>query len=248
VYGWYADLTVTNCTFTNNYTPAGAGGLTLVLDSSMTMTNCIFWGNEGGSGPFQLAAGSETEKKITYCYFQECERYCSDPDDHNICVDPFLSNPLFMRDPCDGGDGWADDPNTPENESSNNDYGDLRLSPGSPCVDIGNNDADTDARTGETDPLPATDLAGYDRIVDGDCADDPIVDIGAYEFDLGFHGDCSGDCFVNFIDFAIFADRWLDGPCNADNDWCAKADINRKGDVSLDDLLIIAQYWLTGIP
>jgi len=66
-------------------------------------------------------------------------------------------------------------------------------------------------------PLPVAELEGHDRILGGHCDGDPIVGMGAYEFDLGFYGDCSGDCLVNLIDFAILAAHWLDSPCDADN-------------------------------
>ncbi|MBN1844671.1 MAG: right-handed parallel beta-helix repeat-containing protein [Sedimentisphaerales bacterium] len=255
VYGWYADLTITNCTFSNNFSPAGAGGLSLVLDSSLTMTNCIFWGNVGylgyphsHIGPSQLSVGPDIDPTITYCYFQESDRYCLDPDDHNTCIHPFLGNPLFGRDPDDGGDGWANDPNTPENEAANNDYGDLHLLPGSPCIEAGTNQADTDGQTPEIDPLPAGDLAGRDRIIDGDCDGDAVVDIGAYEYDRGLLGDCSGDCVVNLVDYVIFAAHWLEAGCDDGNDWCARADIDRRDGVRLDDLLLLVQHWLWGLP
>jgi len=61
-------------------------------------------------------------------------------------------NPLFVRDPDDGGDGWDDDPETLDiDEGANDDFGDLHLACGSPCLDTG---------TDSVDPaLPDTDLA-----------------------------------------------------------------------------------------
>ena len=83
-------------------------------------------------------------------------------------------DPLFVANPSDGGDGWGDDPKTPDyDESANNDYGDLRLRPGSPAIDAGSNALAVDANG---NPL-ATDLDGNDRVQFG------TVDIGAYEYD-----------------------------------------------------------------
>ncbi|MBN1766535.1 MAG: right-handed parallel beta-helix repeat-containing protein [Sedimentisphaerales bacterium] len=245
LYGWNSDVTVTNCTFSGNFYPGHVGGLTIVLDSSLTMTNCVFWGNSESS--YQISVWDEMDPTITYCIFQDTWIYCDDPNDHNLCLDP-IWGPLFMRDSDDGGDGWGDDPNTPEDESANDDFGDLRLRPGSLCIDGGYNDADTDGQTPEMDPLPDTDLAGHDRIVDGDCDEDAIVDVGAYEFDLAFLGDCSGDCVINLVDFGILAGWWLDSPCDGGNNWCDKADINTGGDVTLDDLRIMARNWLAAVP
>ena len=38
-------------------------------------------------------------------------------------------DPMFVREPNDGGDGWG--------VGGNDDYGDLHLRPGSPCIDAG---------------------------------------------------------------------------------------------------------------
>jgi hypothetical protein len=80
----------------------------------------------------------------------------------NINVDP-----LFIRNPGPGADGkWG---------TGDDDYGDLRLQAGSPCIDAGSNAA---VPAGAT-----TDLAGQPRIVDfaGVKAPGAIVDMGAYE-------------------------------------------------------------------
>lgn len=59
--------------------------------------------------------------------------------------------------------------------------GDLRLSPGSPCVDTGFSLVDVDPDTPFDQLLPALDLDGNPRIVDGDSSGGPRVDMGAYE-------------------------------------------------------------------
>jgi len=105
-----------------------------------------------------------------------------------------IADPLFVRRPSDGGDGWGDDPATPGiDESLNDDFGDLRLMPGSPAIDIGDSnlslpdifDLDRDGDTAE--PMPV-DLDLNDRHVDDPATTNmgmgPFVylDLGAYEF------------------------------------------------------------------
>ena len=88
-------------------------------------------------------------------------------------------DPKFVRNPSHGGDGWGDDPDTPDiDESANDDYGDLRLQPGSPAVDAGNNALAVDALGA---PL-TTDLFGHPRILDGDQDGTATVDMGALEY------------------------------------------------------------------
>ena len=76
-----------------------------------------------------------------------------------------------------------DGPNTRIGNSGD----DLHLSSDSPCIDAGNNDADTDTGTDGVQELPDTDLDGSPRFVDDPDTHDtgngtpPVVDMGAYE-------------------------------------------------------------------
>jgi len=58
-------------------------------------------------------------------------------------------------------------------------------------------------------------------------------------------GDMTGDDWVDFADFAVFASYWLDTDCHAP-DWCLGADFEPDGDVDLADLAEFTYYWLTG--
>jgi len=143
----------------------------------------------------------------------------------------FDADPCFVTEPNDGGDGFGDDPNTtPLDEAANNDYGNLRLLDNSPCIDRGHNsmvhldyaDLDNDGYIAE--PVPF-DLDGFGRFTDYPDAIDlgtpsttqeEIIDLGSYEKgvcgDDGHpypDGDVNGDCYVDFVDFAIVADNWL---------------------------------------
>jgi hypothetical protein len=73
------------------------------------------------------------------------------------------ADPDFVRDPDPGYGGW---------DGVDDDYGDLRLTVGSPAIDTGTNDAIG---------LP-TDLDGNPRVMDGDGDGTPTVDMGAYEY------------------------------------------------------------------
>ncbi|MEN1705340.1 MAG: right-handed parallel beta-helix repeat-containing protein [Planctomycetota bacterium] len=87
-------------------------------------------------------------------------------------------DPLFVRHPSDGGDGWGDDPDTPGiDESLNDDFGDLRLRSGSPAIDSGSRGI---MRFFETD------FAGNARLRDDpgvpDTGRNGMIDRGAHEF------------------------------------------------------------------
>ena len=55
-------------------------------------------------------------------------------------------------------------------------------------------------------------------------------------------------CFVDLEHFALFALYWLDTPCDAHNDWCEGSDLDYLGDVDLEDVKVLADYWLTTCP
>jgi O-glycosyl hydrolase len=48
----------------------------------------------------------------------------------------------------------------------------------------------------------------------------------------------------NMIDFAGFANQWLQTGCNAGNNWCDGADFDHSGSVLLDDLKTFTNNWL----
>jgi hypothetical protein len=56
-------------------------------------------------------------------------------------------------------------------------------------------------------------------------------------------GNINNDDFVNFVDFCLFAQRWLDTVCDA----CGGADLTGDGQVNMDDLLEFAENWLAGL-
>ena len=122
---------ITNCTFAGNIAPAGRAltSYSSTYPSNVVLSNCILW--DGGS---EIAISEGSSVVVTYSNVQDG---WSGAGGSNIDDDP-----LFLRYPDDGGDGWGDDPATPDaDESVNDDYGDLRLRVQSPCVDAADNDA-----------------------------------------------------------------------------------------------------------
>ncbi len=115
--------------------------------------------------------------------------------------------------------------------------GDYRLLPGSPCIDAGDNAAVPKGTT--------TDLDGSPRFIDdpgtpdcqqapGQCGDPPVVDMGAYEFQVCLW-DCGGDkdADVGITDFLALLAQWgVPGSCDFDG-----------GGVGITDFLALLANW-----
>ncbi|MFQ5496076.1 MAG: right-handed parallel beta-helix repeat-containing protein, partial [Phycisphaerae bacterium] len=167
--------TITNCSLSRNVAggggvgtviyggvdgPDGAGG-GVALGSGSTVTNCITWDDTATTD--QEISGSPI---VTFSDVQGGFTGAG-----NINADPLFVDPIGL----DGTPGTEDD--------------DLRLLPGSPCIDAGDKTAvpadtsDLDGDGNTTEPIPF-DLDGNPRFGDdpatvntGDC-----LDLGAYEF------------------------------------------------------------------
>ncbi len=142
---------VTNCTFSGNMAAMDGGGMQNVGTSSPMVTNCILWGDT----PNEIGGAG-----VPTVSFSDVQG--GFPGIGNIDADP-----MFID-----ADGPDDIPGTEDD--------DLRLSPGSPCIDAADNTA---VPLGVT-----TDLDGNPRFVDDPGVADtgigppPVVDMGAYEF------------------------------------------------------------------
>lgn len=258
-----------NCTLAGNsvvsYHKSCGAGLHIADTSSLaTLVNCIVWGNMSSiSGSSSGGATDESGQihglaSVLFSCIQD-----ADPNDgwipfggagaHNID-----DNPQFRRPPNDGGDGWGDISWTLDiDEGANNDFGDVRLLPGSPCIDAGDNlavpadtsDIDDDGDTTERIPWDHDRRA---RFFDDLWTDDtgngsaPVVDLGAYEFGCAYTGDLDRDCDVDFLDYAIVAQTWLTEP--SDDQWDRSCDISIPVDNCIDalDLAAFADQWLVG--
>lgn len=158
IYNSPGSLILTNCTFAGN---SAVYGEVLECNSyhgpcTFEITNCILW---NGGCEIAIYGDHATAVAITFSDIQE-----GWPGEGNIDADP-----SFVRSPDDGGDGWTDDPTTPAiDEAANDDFGDLRLLPDSPCIDAGKDEA--------VPPSIVKDFNGDPRIVGA------AVDMGAYEY------------------------------------------------------------------
>lgn len=203
--------TMTNCTFSGNSAYSG-GGVYSNYYQSPKLTNCILWGNTASLGP-QIYDGSYPGAPTVS--FSDIQGGWAGTGNIN-------ANPLFV------------DANGPDNIPGTEDDN-LRLSPGSPCIDTASNTA-----------VPAvltTDLDGKDRFVDGDCNGMATVDMGAFEFAPADIGDFDSDCYVDLYDYAVIAASWLQ------NDPLSDIAPTPAGDGMVDaaDLAVLAEHWLEEI-
>ncbi len=223
--------TVTNCTISGNMAKGG-GAMQNFFASNPTVTNCIIWNNS----PVQIIDFGTS----TTVLYSDVQGGWSGAGSNNIDADPmFVSNCCtFHSGPgCDDVDctvavctaeplccqisGWQDVCVDLAADLCAICPNDLPLSPGSPCIDAGDNTA-----------VPVditTDLDGKPRFVDDlgtidtGNGDPPIVDMGAYEFQgaLPCPWDCDGgestDGTVGIVDFLTLLAQW-GGPGSCDFD------------------------------
>jgi len=164
-----------NCTFAGNGVNDSAGVISL-WGTTFTGANLILAGNpvEGALSPLvNPISTSDSTYNISYSILRRAVSAA-----RNVNADP-----LFIRNPSHGEDGlWG---------TADDDYGDLRLSPGSPCIDAGTNSG-AGLLTGVT-----TDVAGEPRFVEQGgvrntgSGTKPIIDMGAHE--------APGDCNQNGV-------------------------------------------------
>jgi hypothetical protein len=99
-------------------------------------------------------------------------------------------------------------------------------------------------------------LAGNWFVIDYTAMDVGICRVGLYDHAISwadpvyyltfFHvpsRDFNRDAKVDFADFAIFTSHWPGVVCN-EPDWCEGIDLDRDRSVSLNDLMLFADYWL----
>lgn len=207
IYSYGTNTTITNCGFSNNVAVLG-GGIANKNNSSPNMRNSIFWKNIDDSG-------SVTSGQIYYSSGTPVANYCliqggwSGSGGTGILSD----DPLFI------------DPNGLDNVAGTEDDN-LRLLPGSPCIDAGNNNV-----------VPAdllVDLDGLPRIQNG------VIDMGAYEYnsDCDNNGipdhqeiDSDGDGMIDVCDICEGFDDFEDSDGDGVPDGC---DICSYSDDNID--------------
>jgi len=184
---------VTNCNFTGNSAGAYGGGMCNWNNSTPTVTNCTFTGNtsnSGGGGMYNY----QNRATVTNCFFRGnsaddsgagiYNRYHSTAEVTNCILWGDIPDEIY-----DDATSWAavtySDVHGGWPGEGNIDIsplfvdagaGDFRLNWYSPCVDAGDNSAPG---------LPATDLDGNPRVIDGDGDGNSVVDMGVYELEPG---------------------------------------------------------------
>lgn len=243
VYSYQSSPSIVNNTIVANTAPGGGGIYS--SKSSLTITNTIVAINSSGIYPdFNV----DSALRFNCVFGNTAYNYSgiTDPTgtDGNISADP-----LFVRPAGPGPDGqWG---------TADDDYGNLRLRSGSPCIDAGDNAAvpadtlDLDGDGDTTEPMPF-DLAGMPRFVDDPATPDtgagipPIVDMGAYERGLTAAADLDRDGDVDADDLSTF-EACASGPGIAHNGslMCQDADLDGDNDVDQADFGIV-QRCLSG--
>jgi hypothetical protein len=187
-------MSLVNSTFSGN-TASREGGAIFITNeyhaAGLTLTNCIVWGN---GDEVQLEVDNAIEDVIMT---HTCIRGCW-IGDGNVCQDPMLA-----RTPGPGADQtWG---------SADDDYGDLRIQRGSPCIDGGDNSA--------VPSYVPSDFEGDPRVADGDGDAEATVDMGIDEYwadcnHNGVHDD--GDILVGTSD--DLNGNWIPDECEDCNE------------------------------
>lgn len=187
---------------------------------SGNVTNCILWQNEPDQLLYSIATYSNIQGGWT--------------GTGNINIDPCFAELGYWGD--------INDPNIIIAPNEPNAFwydGNYRLLAGSPCIDAGDNNSVPEGIV--------TDLDGSLRVMDYYCNDIFIVDMGAYEFSTAYWGDFDYNCYVDFLDFALFAQKWLTERTEAG--YVSIFDISIPPDNYIDeyDLAVFAENWLVSI-
>lgn len=236
--GYFTEPLIAGCAFVGNV--ADIGGAIANLNFTITrIANCTLFGNQAALGAAVSSAGP-TATTVSNCIITSHAgnplagpafdvRFsalpAAYPGEGNVAA-----LPRFFENPTPGPDGLWD---------SADFFGDLRLRPGSPCIDAGSNAL--------TPALLTHDLNGAARRVDDPGAPDagqgtaPLIDIGALEFLGASHlpGDLSCDGFLTTLDLPAFVLALADpAGYEAAYPGCSRsaADLNNDGSVDILDI------------
>jgi len=236
-------LDLSSCTFYHNTALGNGGGVYVTAGATASVTNSILWNNTDIDG-IDSSAQVHLQNSSASVSFSCIQGGWAGPGSNNIAIDPLFVDP----DGADNTIGTEDD--------------DLRLSPGSPAIDAGDNLAvdvcqlDLDGNSRRQDD-PATIDTGNGSI--------PVVDMGVYEFgsippqdcnsngvpdeceiadgtssDFNLNGvpdECEPDCQPNDIPDFVEIGLGLSEDCNLDEipDDCQLVDNDCNADEIPDD-------------
>src|SRR5690606_4311386 len=144
-----------NVTFSGNKSGANGGGMDNAFSSKPLLINCILWENEAVSNGDQIHNTSTSCVQLYYCVYSD-EPEAITPGDGMATTNCIHIDPLFVN--------AAD--------------GNLRLSEGSPAIDVGYYDSSGPPEFATDENGNFIDLDGNPRIVDS------TIDIGAYEYGM----------------------------------------------------------------
>ncbi len=268
---YLGSLDLNNCVFGGNTTGSGGGGGDTDSDifsdggtggnggagggiynegNTGKVTNCTFFrnriggGGKGGTGSF-LNSGSpgygggianyntsNLSFFVTNCILRENDQEIVFYMNQTIATVTYcnINAPLSDLLPhCMNADPHFVDVGNPDLDLCN-----FRLQLDSPCIDAGDNNAPG---------LPAADLDGHPRILDGDCDRTPRTDMGAYELNYADEGDFNYNCTIDLPDLLLLAQSWMTHP--GDTAWDRMRDISDPKDQQIDlgDLAVMAENW-----
>jgi len=201
----YSSPTVTNCIFSDNWANTG-GGLENIDNSNPIVTNCTFSKNFASSNGEGMSNDGTSSPTVTNCIFWGKVFSMADQ------IYPVSGLDVSYSDVQGGytGTGNIDaDPRFVDESNPDANLRDFRLrSPGSPCVDTGDNSAlppdtaDLDGDGNTAEPIPF-DLDGVPRVVDGNDDGSAVVDMGAYEREFTGVQNITQDTWYKTIQAAI---------------------------------------------
>ena len=219
-----SDLVIANNTILSNRAKAMGGGIHMER-SSGEIVNCTFAGNTAPQGS-ELYVTRTGGSLLTRNLIQGQKTGIVLSNATITTLGNIDADPLFV-DP-----GHWDDSGTPGDLTDDKFIpGDYHLLPASPCIDAGTNDVDN-PDTPEVETLPATDIAGIPRVIDGNRDGTATVDMGAYEY---LPGDVNYDGKVNVLDLLNVRNSMGADP--ASSLAARKADLNADGRVDVLDLI-----------
>jgi hypothetical protein len=228
---------LTNCLFSRNSAGNYGGGMSN-WSSAPEMVNCTFTNNLAGKGGGGIDNYDNSNPTVTNCVLWG-NIAPSNPQIHNYGAVSVTVSYSDIQGGWPGVDNIDADPCFVDVSNPDPNLWNLRLKSTSPCIDRGDNNAASPA---------ATDLDSHPRIIDGDCDDVNLVDIGAYEFNYAYMGDFDYNCRVDFFDFSIFGRAWEIQEGDPGWDWAC--DISDPTDDYIDwrDAAILCENWLAEIP